>query len=269
MGQGFFTRVTGAGPVTFTFTDALRLTSYANPTHYRALGEQRPLLGLTLQRADAPAAEQASAFVYFQSDATAEVDELFDGAQPGHNAGDVPTLVSLTARGEELVINGLPESLLRAGTTVELLLDLPQAGIYKLGTAQLHNLQGSDAALLDRLTNTRYNLHATTSVSFTVAEPGEVRGRFVIIFGQRVTGTADVTRVAALGVFPNPAAPGASVRITGAEAGAPVQLLDATGRVVRLARATNGGDMVLDLKGLSAGVYTVRVGTATQRLVVE
>ncbi|MBC7446702.1 MAG: DUF3494 domain-containing protein, partial [Hymenobacteraceae bacterium] len=50
MGQGFFARVTGAGPVNFTFPQAARLTSYANPAHFRTVADARPSMQLTLRQ---------------------------------------------------------------------------------------------------------------------------------------------------------------------------------------------------------------------------
>ena len=70
-----------------------------------------------------------------------------------------------------------------------------------------------------------------------------------------------------LTLVPNPAH--GAVRISGATPGASVQLLDAIGRVVRELPAPAADATTLDLAGLSPGVYTVRAGAATARLVVK
>ena len=64
---------------------------------------------------------------------------------------------------------------------------------------------------------------------------------------------------------PNPAHE--TVRLTGT-AGAPATLLDELGRVVRTSHE-NLATTNINLRGLPPGVYTVRVGAATRRLVVE
>lgn len=82
-----------------------------------------------------------------------------------------------------------------------------------------------------------------------------------------VTGLADAAaNDATLAVWPNPAT--GSVRLRLAEAG-PVRLLDAVGRVVRETRATAGQDVTWDLTGVAPGLYVVRAGRHTRRLVVE
>ncbi|MBG8554194.1 RCC1 domain-containing protein [Hymenobacter guriensis] len=70
-------------------------------------------------------------------------------------------------------------------------------------------------------------------------------------------------------VYPNPARDGAATLI-GAAPGTAVQLLDALGRPVLSATADAAGNVVLSLPtGLPAGMYVVRSGAETLRLVVE
>ncbi|WP_310397833.1 choice-of-anchor Q domain-containing protein [Hymenobacter sp.] len=86
-------------------------------------------------------------------------------------------------------------------------------------------------------------------------------------FGSAVPLTARPAAAAdqPLQLAPNPAS--ASVRLANARPGAPVQLLDALGRAVRLYPA---GTAVLDVRGLPAGQYWVRVpGQRAAQLVVE
>lgn len=70
-------------------------------------------------------------------------------------------------------------------------------------------------------------------------------------------------------LFPNPAHGTATLRLP---AGAPRQsliLTDTQGRLVRRYPVPATADAELDLRGLPAGVYVVRCGALTQRLVVE
>jgi hypothetical protein len=70
-----------------------------------------------------------------------------------------------------------------------------------------------------------------------------------------------------LSLYPNPTAGGAAT-LAGATPGAPVQVLDAVGRVVATATADATGTAAL-AAGLAPGVYVVRAGSAALRLVVE
>ena len=69
-----------------------------------------------------------------------------------------------------------------------------------------------------------------------------------------------------LTLAPNPAH--ATVLLTGAPASTTATLLAGLGRTVRTLE-TPTGTATLDLRGLAPGVYTVRAGAATRRLVIE
>lgn len=100
-------------------------------------------------------------------------------------------------------------------------------------------------------------------------------------FSPGPSGAALVARVAHVGVlavappgrhatfvlYPNPAT--GKVRLSGAPAG-PVSLTDALGRTVRTTLLPAGQtEATLDLAGLPAGLYLMRSGAQTRRLVVE
>jgi|GEM_PF-1432136 len=73
---------------------------------------------------------------------------------------------------------------------------------------------------------------------------------------------------ASLALYPNPAH--RSATLTGTAAGTPVQVYDALGRLVLTTPADAAGTAALALPaGLPTGVYLVRAGTQTRRLVVE
>lgn len=78
------------------------------------------------------------------------------------------------------------------------------------------------------------------------------------------------TALSSLACFPNPARTQATLRLPAASEAATATLLDAQGRTVRTyplsAHATTA---TLDLSGLAPGLYVVRCGAATGRLVVE
>ncbi len=261
LGQGFFVRVTGSGPVDFTFTNACRLTSYANAAVYRTAQDIRPLVAMALRAATAPAAEAAEATVYFQDGASAGYDESFDGARPGRNIG-VPTLASVVA-GEELAVNGLPTTALEAGTTVSLLVDVPKAGTYVFEVGQLRHVN-APVYLTDAVTGTVQPLTADARYTFTTATAGEQVGRFALRFGAAPAATNATT----LTLWPNPAQDRVQVTLSGTAK--ELTVFDAVGRVVRtLALAAGQTSASFDVRGLPAGVYSVRGGAAMARLVVE
>ncbi len=94
------------------------------------------------------------------------------------------------------------------------------------------------------------------------------RGGFIGRLSQHPQGIAPDGTSAALSLAPNPAHH--AVRLTGVLTQSPTAtLLDALGRVVRTWPLAPAGPADLDLRGLPAGLYTVRAGTAARRLIVE
>ncbi|MDB5269479.1 MAG: hypothetical protein JWP58_2519 [Hymenobacter sp.] len=88
-----------------------------------------------------------------------------------------------------------------------------------------------------------------------------------------VSATKSQGALAACSLFPNPAHGTATVRLPPGTGPATLTLLDALGRPLRTQTAVPNSQADLDLTGLPAGLYAVRVqaggNTATQRLVVE
>lgn len=116
------------------------------------------------------------------------------------------------------------------------------------------------------------------SLSLTNTVPMRSMGYVATLTDPTLTATAGPRVLPAVAVFPNPAHATATVQlpaVPGASA-ATLTLLDAVGRVVRTATVplpAAGLRHPLDLAGLPAGLYAVRVAagasTATHRLVVE
>jgi FG-GAP-like repeat/IPT/TIG domain len=256
--QGFWVRTTA--PATFPFSNALRVENDAVPLGRMAAGS-RPRLTLTLAQVGAPAELTDEVTVYAEPDATRGFDGAYDATRPGRNVG-VPTL-SVLIDGQEAMISALPDASFTAGASVELLLDVPAAGTYTLTAATLTNLP--NALLLDRVTNTTYDLTSQPTLAFATAA-GEVRDRFALLFGARVLGVAAEATTPAFALYPNPAR--GVVRVAGAVTES-ATLLDATGRTVRVWTLAPGATADLSLAGLTPGVYTVRVGTTSRRLVIE
>ncbi|MDO7875479.1 T9SS type A sorting domain-containing protein [Hymenobacter sp. ASUV-10] len=89
------------------------------------------------------------------------------------------------------------------------------------------------------------------------------------IYGATALTAQAPAAAAPLAVFPNPAHATVTVRLPTGAAPQPLQLTDELGRTVRHYPAPATPNAVLDLHGLPAGVYLVRSGHYSQRLVVE
>ena len=93
--------------------------------------------------------------------------------------------------------------------------------------------------------------------------------RFAIYDPNAPLATSAAKATPATQLFPNPAHGTATLRLPAGAARQPLALRDALGRLVRQFPAPAGSEAVLDLRGLPAGVYWVRCGELSQRLVVE
>ncbi len=264
LGQGFF--VHASAPTTFTFQNAMRVAANVG---LGRVASTLPLVRLTLTNAQGQADEVA---VVARPGATLGFDAAFDALRPGANVG-VPTLSALIS-GQEAMVSALPAAIAQGtATTVELTATLPTAGQYGLSVAEVANFVGTDVALLDRLTNTRYALTAQPVLALTATRANEVvAGRFALVFnGQRVLGTSDLSLLSShLTLFPNPAAVGGAVRVTGCPGSLPVAVLDLAGRRVATAVADAAGTAHVSTAKLAAGTYVVRAADGrTTRLVVQ
>ncbi|MDO7877479.1 T9SS type A sorting domain-containing protein [Hymenobacter sp. ASUV-10] len=93
---------------------------------------------------------------------------------------------------------------------------------------------------------------------------------FVASLGQLpLTSRPAATATLALGLAPNPAHGSVRVSLPATAAATPLQVLDATGRELRRLAAMPGRETTLDLSGLAPGLYLLRAGAATGRLLVE
>ena len=271
--QAFFAHVTATVPG-FSFTNAARLTSYANPTVYRTAPDTRPMVALSLRRTEQPATAADAAYVYFQDGASAAVERNLDAVKL-RSEGDAASLFTLVG-GQELAINGLAATALDAAT-VPLGIVLPTAGTYVLSATELRNLAPGAVTLLDRRTGTSYDLATQSVVTFSAARSGADLTRFELRFG-RGAGTAAVSTLS-LDVYPNPAHGALHLTALGIGQGATaeVTLADALGRVVirqTVAVLGEAASTTLPTNGLRPGTYTLRLTTAngaptTRQVVVE
>jgi hypothetical protein len=268
--QGFFVQVSsGLTAGALTFRDAHRLTAYGTQVAVRrGAADTRPQLQLTL----AGNGLTDDVYLYAEAGATPGVDAAFDAQKLLNPTG--LNLATLTSAGPALAIDGRAE--LTAATTIPLQVGVPVVGRYTLTAAALaHLAPGTQLELVDALSNTRTALTPGASYAFTMTGY-TAPGRFWLnLVPAAALGTAGEALAAQVQLFPSPAHGTATLLLPSALAGnatQPVLVLNSLGQVVRqlpLAGATTA----IDLRGLAAGVYTLRLtaaaGTISKRLVVE
>jgi hypothetical protein len=262
-GQGFFVHKTTPGDfAALGFNAVGRVTTFGSqPAFHRGASDARPQLTLHVQAGTATDALT----IYAEAGATTGTDAAFDATKLANPAG--LNLAALAATGEELAIQGLPS--LAAGTVVPLTVALPAAAPATF-TATLSNLPaGLTAFLTDAITGTHQNLGLNPTYTFLAA--GSLAGRFALVFGPSAGPLATHTATApTLALYPNPARTTAALTLAPAATARPVLILDALGREVRhTVLASQTATATLDVAGLPAGVYAIRCGAATTRLVVE
>ncbi|MFD1872105.1 T9SS type A sorting domain-containing protein [Hymenobacter bucti] len=272
--QGFFVRA--SGPATLSLPAAARPGTYLNPGFNRlaaAPTAPQPLVRLQVQRAGGLADETV---VYFDPAATPDFDLAHDACKVQLNDNGRPSLWS-TAGGTALSINALPS--ITAVASIPLGVRVSQAGPHTLAAAELLHLPpGTEVWLEDRQLGTRHNLTLTPSYIFAMS-PSYTGQRFYLwLQPSGVLPTATGALQAATHLYPNPATRTTTLEMTGLGAAAEVrlELLNALGQVVLRRTAQPRAGILreqLDLTGLAAGVYSVRVfapqGTVVKRLTRE
>lgn len=270
--MGFFARKTNsAASVSVNLTNAMRSATGGNPNFNRqAPGTNAapvPAVKLSIANIAAPAI-QPKTLVYFDANATMGFDDFYDGMAAGRSDGDVPTLATLI-NGEEAAGNALPiQALGGADVVVPMLVATPLDGYYKISVYKMLDLPaGVQVVLEDVMTGNSQDLTANPTYSFH-SDANYAGQRFTLRFtAGRVTGLSQDLTASALSLYPNPAT--GSVKVS-APAGSLVRVFDAVGREVRTSRINAAGaEITLPLTGLRAGLYTVRAGAASQKLVVE
>ncbi|AIZ62813.1 hypothetical protein PK28_02355 [Hymenobacter sp. DG25B] len=259
--QGFLVRVQGAQPVTFSFTDACRLTSYQNPGLYRG-GETRPLVELSLR--DGQQHTDAT-YLYFEQGATAEVDAAFDAYKILNTDGS-PNLYSVAAQ-KQLSING--QGPLQQSVVVPLGVRVTQATAHTLDATQLVNFASTTQILLeDRQLKVWQDLRTTPSYSFT-ASSTEAEGRFFVHFNPSLTPTPTKAGAGSqeARVYPNPSVGHFTVELNQYQGRVQLELINALGqRVLARTVTTTGAQQHIPVDGsqLATGMYVVRITSGNQ-----
>ncbi|GAA3963637.1 choice-of-anchor D domain-containing protein [Hymenobacter antarcticus] len=269
---GYFVRVAAVGTNgSVNLTNANRVTTFGSePTFGRGTADSRPQLQLQLR---GTAAGLDETYVYFEAGATAGRDVEYDATKLANPSGlNVTTL----AASHEMAINGLPV-LGNSAVLVPLAVSVPQAGTYTFDAANVANFTGT-VALIDALTSTRTVLTAGSTYAFTL-NGTTAPGRFTLEFRAAgvLANSAAQALAAQIQLFPNPTSGSFRVQLPllSSKAAVSATLLNALGQTVQTrtlrAPAGQGIDATFDVRGLAAGVYTLRLnvdGTPVVRKVV-
>jgi hypothetical protein len=267
--QGFFVRATAAG-ASLTLPASARPSTYLNPGFNRTTTTTtRPLVRLQAQSATGPADETV---VYFDPAATPAFDAALDAYKVQLNGNGAPSLWS-QAGADGLSINAL--SNLVTVPSIPLGVRVSQPGSHTLAATELLNLPpGTEVWLEDRQLGTRQNLTLTPAYAFTMS-PGYTGQRFYLwLQAGGILSTATGALQAATHLYPNPTTSTTTLEMAGLSV--QLELLNTLGQVVLKRSAQPRAGILreqLDLTGLAAGVYSVRVftpqGTVVKRLVRE
>ncbi|UOQ96963.1 choice-of-anchor D domain-containing protein [Hymenobacter sp. 5317J-9] len=270
--SGYFVRVATQGSTgAVNLTNANRVATYGpQPAFGRGTVDVRPQVHLQLSGASTGLDE---AYVYFEAGATAGRDAEFDATKLANPSG---LNLASVANGQEMAINGLPLPG-SAAVIVPLAVQVPQAGSYRFAAANVANFTGT-VTLVDALTGTRTALSTGSSYAFTLAAT-TAPGRFSLEF--RAAGVLATTPAQALAaqtqLFPNPASTSFRLQlpVLSSKAAVSATLVNALGQTVLTrklsAPAGQGISEEFDVRGLAAGVYTLRLsidGTPVVRKVV-
>ncbi|WP_201979739.1 beta strand repeat-containing protein [Hymenobacter rubidus] len=269
MGQGFLVRVSpGTTSTTLTLTDAARSTDFGSGGALQRGNDPRARVRLALENISASLSD--AAYVYFEAGATTGIDARYDAVKLANPTG---LGLAAIAAGTELAINGLP--LLSTATVVPLTVTVPQAGTYTLRAEELVNLPAGLVYLRDALTGQQINLLQQASYTFSTAGAAAIAGRFSLGFALAAPlATPAGLSAASVSVFPNPAHTGVTVLVPAVDGARQVQLtlLNSLGQRVSektVPLGTAGAQATLDVSGLAAGIYTLRLQVAGQAAVAR
>jgi hypothetical protein len=268
LGQGFFVQVAqGQTSGSLKLHNSQRVSSFATQASLlRLTADTRPRLSLSLAGANGTADDL---IVYAEAGATAGFDAQQDAAKLPNTTG--LNLSALTADGQPLSIQALPG----LSGRVALRVLVPADGSYSLSAADVQNLPaGTTPVLEDIKTGQRTPLVAGARYTFSVAATDSPDGRFWLNLNAAALATAPSALQAALALYPNPTRERQATLLLPAGTGTGhVQVLDALGRLVRQQALNGSPTTTLQLAGLPAGVYLVRVQAgneqATRRLTLE
>ncbi|MGB3618572.1 MAG: T9SS type A sorting domain-containing protein, partial [Catalinimonas sp.] len=262
--QGVFVRVGGAGAGQLDFSNAARVTEYADPVFFRTTGGPLSEMknGLVRLRLLGPGGADAETVVYFEQGATDGFDSPYDAHLFGKNTGRIPTVWTTDAAGEERTINGFAP--LVADKTVPVRVALPDSGRHTFRALDLWYFDSTATVFLEDVTaGVMHDLTAKGAYAFD-APAGEDTARFRLHFTPGIATSAGggTDRALRLSVYPNPAQSYFVVAYGNAGRGQRITLYNVQGRTM-WSGETGGafGEVEVPTTALPSGVYVLRFAT--------
>jgi hypothetical protein len=253
--QGFQIRNSGASPLSFTTTNAMRTPTSA--TFFDTPWEQ--YLTTTLENATS----NMQTVIFFHEDATdgydgkLEANRLFGGTQ-------VPVIYTLAANGmEHMAFNGYAPLYNETKTVVMGVYDGNSPGSYSLRFQDLNTLINTTVVLEDTKLNTFTPVNEGYVYNFTTAA-GDETNRFRVHFNMLDDTQIGTQTQTLFSVFPNPAEDMINIAFADAEQGYTLQLRDLSGKTLLAGEVPAGTqNMKVSLSEFASGVYLLEVRSAS------
>ena len=272
VGQGFYVHVTTSNSTgSITFRNSQRLLTDDYTSFQRPTPITHPQVELSL-RSNANPIINDVAVVYFDNGSTVGPDARYDAVKLVNSTG--LNMSTLTPGGQSMAIDARPVP--TSQLTLPLQVFVPTNGTYTLRADQLRNMGSLNTYLHDMQTGAMINLAQVSSYTFSMVATN-LSPRFELVFSASVLATAPAALSQQVSLYPSPTKGAAFVELPASLGGRAIQgtLVDALGRTVRTIALPAQGTAAhkVDVSGLTAGVYALRLNTSAgmvvKRLVIE
>ena len=270
--QGFYVHVTNSNSTgSITFRNSQRLTTDDYTPFQRPTPITHPQVELSLHSSANPVINDV-AVVYFDNSSTVGPDARYDAVKLVNSTG--LNMSTLTPGGQSMAIDARPVP--TSQLTLPLQVFVPVNGTYTLQADQLRNMGSLNTYLHDMQTGAMINLAQVSSYTFSMVATN-FTPRFELVFSASVLATAPAALSQQVSLYPSPTKGAAFVELPASLGGRAIQgtLVDALGRTVRTIALPAQGTAAhkVDVSGLTAGVYALRLNTSAgmvvKRLVIE
>lgn len=247
--QGFWVRMNdNASSANFTVNNTMR--SHADQSGNRFKAPANPNQLLRLEISNGTNADEA--VLYFNQNASNTFD-IYDSPKMFNNTVTVPEIFT-RAGNERLVINGMNSY--NFNTMLPLGFHPGQAGSFTLRASQLQNFDSdTQVYLLDKTSNTQFNLTSGNSYSFT-SDATSTEERFTVLF-KSATGSTSVDDAMEGNIYVNSVQGQSKLQINTGIENATLSVYSVSGQHL-LTQNVNTPLTILN-KTLHVGVYVIKV----------
>ena len=234
---GFFIYVNNSG--TLNFDNSVRTYNYTSPEIFGKKLDATNTLKLSIKSIESKVSDEAVAYTSHQAS--------FSRKMPQPATATNPT-IAFDVKGTKAAINVL--TAIDSKTELPITILTPKAGNYTLSL----NTKGIDLPvyLKDGFKGTYTELLGNITITTTATETS---GRYSIVFSNAASLTTNHSQ---LTTYPNPAK--SSVMVKGSHI-ASVQVVDNLGRIIETISLKDATNPTLNVRGLSAGAYHLRIQT--------